>query len=641
MGVNGVLARLAYGALFTVLAPAALGWWAWASAANVPLPVPDLPRAGWVVAGSGLLLMVVGMHGLWRFGGGLPMNAFPPPRLVVRGVFALIPHPIYCGFVAVVAGGSLVAGSASGLWLVTPCTALALWALAVGYERVDLLRRFGALPRPWLAPPADDDDPPSPGKRLGVALAVFAPWLVLYEAVHALGAPPDAVSLFLPGEAAHPVWTWAEWIYASAYLVPLAVLAPRRNRDLRRFAVQGWTATGVLSLVYLCVPVTSPALPFVPEGLAGRLLAQERAWSRAAVAAFPSFHVVWACLAAAAVRRRARGAGIAAWLWAGAVAASCVATGMHAALDVVAGLAAAVVFLRLDALWDRLRRAAERVANARREWRFGPVRVINHGLYAGLGGATGVWLIACLTGGRDLWAVPTVALAALVGAALWAQQVEGAPHLLRPFGYYGAIYGGLLGLLAAWAAGADARLLLGAFAAAAPFIQAWGRLRCLVQGCCHGCAAPPWLGIVYTQPQSRVVTLAKLGGVPLHATQLYSILGNLAIGALLMRLWCLGLTPSAVAGLYLILSAAARFVEESYRGEPQTIHRAGLPIYQWLALLSALGGIALTTWTGPAAPAPVLASVGAGAVALGFGLFSWLAMGVDLPTSTVRFARLT
>lgn len=640
MGLKPLLARVAYGAVFTLAAPALLAWWAWTTRATVRLPVPDTPLAGWSAVSAGALLMALGMRGLWRDGGGLPMNAFPPPRLVARGIFALLPHPIYLGFVLACAGASLVAGSASGLWLVTPCTALALWALVAGFERKDLLRRFGALHRPLIALPPDEDAPPGAGRRLGTALLVFAPWLLLYDAVHRLGRPPDAFALELPGEAAWPVLVQAEWIYASAYLVPLAVLVPRTARELRRFAIQGLLATGSLTLLYLVLPVYAPFRPFSDASLAGRLLAQERTWSIAAVAAFPSFHVVWTVLAAAAVQRRSRRAGALAWAWSLAVAAGCSLTGMHTVADIVAGLAAGALFARHDRVWEALRHGAERIANARREWRLGPVRVISHGLYAGLGAATGVWLIAAL-GGRDLWAVPLVGACGVVGAALWAQLVEGSPALLRPFGYYGSLAGCLVALPLAALLGADALLLLGAFAAAAPFIQAWGRLRCLVQGCCHGHATAPWLGIRVHDARSRVVKLAGLGGVPLHPTQLYSALGNLAIGLLLVRLWFLAAPPTLIAGLYLVLSGIARFAEEAWRGEPQTLRRAGLPIYQWLAVLAVLGGIALTTWPAAPAPRPLLGGWPELLIALGFGAATWFAMGVDFPASSRRFARLT
>ena len=68
--------------------------------------------------------------------------------------------------------------------------------------------------------------------------------------------------------------------------------------------------------------------------------------------------------------------------------------------------------------------------------------------------------------------------------------------------------------------------LLAAYAVAGPWVQACGRLRCLVQGCCHGCESSEFVGIRYSHPRSRVVRLAHLVGVPIHPTPLYSILAN-------------------------------------------------------------------------------------------------------------------
>jgi hypothetical protein len=96
-----------------------------------------------------------------------------------------------------------------------------------------------------------------------------------------------------------------------------------------------------------------------------------------------------------------------------------------------------------------------------------------------------------------------------------------------------------------------------------------------------------------------------------------------------------------VAGVYLILSGAGRFVEEAYRGEPQTPTVCGLRLYQWLAIASVACGAVITTIsdaprTAPPVPHPssiVLASV--------CGLCAWFVTGVDFPDSIRRFARLT
>ena len=86
--------------------------------------------------------MGAGAWGLWVHGGGLPMNAFPPSRLVERGVYRYLSQPIYIGFVMVCAGTSIVAGSRAGLWVVTPLVAAGCAARVWGYERHDLRKRF-------------------------------------------------------------------------------------------------------------------------------------------------------------------------------------------------------------------------------------------------------------------------------------------------------------------------------------------------------------------------------------------------------------------------------------------------------------------------------------------------------------------
>lgn len=184
-------------------------------------------------------------------------------------------------------------------------------------------------------------------------------------------------------------------------------------------------------------------------------------------------------------------------------------------------------------------------------------------------------------------------------------------------------------------------LLLAAVAVAAPWVQAVGRARCLVQGRCHGREAEETVGIRYWKKRSRVCDLAGLEGVPLHPTPLYSMLANVVIGVFLLRLWSLGAALGIVAGAYLMLAGVARFVEESYRGEPQTPVLWGLRIYQWLAVVSFVLGAVLTTVPSGAAPGVVLwLDVKIFYVAALFGLAAGAAMGVDFPRSTRRFTRL-
>jgi protein-S-isoprenylcysteine O-methyltransferase Ste14 len=648
VSARGLVGRLLYGVLFLVLVPAGLVAWARATEAVVTLPPLHSLPAGVALLAVGLVLLAAGARALITRGGGLPMNAFPPPRLVRGGIYAWIKNPMYIGFGLACAGVSIAAGSAAGLWLVTPTACLAAAALVYGFERHDLGRRLGeaALAPARLSLPRGDGAAPTPAHRLAVFVWIFLPWLVAYYAMQALGRPPDAFGTALAFERGWPVLQWTELLYVSAYVfIPLTALVVRTRRDLRRFAVHSAVAALVVTLIWLVVPVVAFNRPFQPSGALGRLLAFEQGHS-AGVAAFPAFHVVWMLLGADAWVANARATrrawwAVVGWSWAALIAASCLTTGMHTVIDVVAAVILYLPLRHVGEVWALLRRLTERLANSWKEWRFGPVRVINHGAFAAAGAGVGLLVAGSAAGPDHVTAVIWTGSCILVGAGLWAQALEGSSKLLRPFGWYGGVAGGVFGALTARLAGQPILPVLASFAIAAPWIQILGRLRCLVQGCCHGGPAPAAVGIRYRHPRSRVTQLAGLAGVPIHATPLYSIVGNVVIGVLLLRLRCLGTPDALLVGIYLILGGVARFVEESYRAEPQTPIVAGLHIYQWMAVLSLVMGMVTTTLASATATsafsppgAPLMLAALVLALAAGF------AMGVDFPRSNRRFSRL-
>ena len=643
----GLLGRVLYGLLFVVVVPLALALWAARLEPVVPLRVPAAPALGVAAAALGLVLLALGIADLIRRGRGLPMNAFPPRLFVRAGVYRWIRNPIYVGFGLSVAGVALARGSAAGLWVVAPITVLGMLALVWGYERHDLVARFGpsALDPPLLSLPRDVDGPPTPSQRAAVYVWVLLPWLAAFYGVQALGRAPDVFTTVLPVERGWPVLQWTEALYVLAYVtVPTAPLVALGARGLRRFAVAGIVGTLVVTLLWLVIPAVISTRPFEPSGTLGRLLAFEQASTRG-VAALPVFHVLWALIAGELWADNARVSGQAWWRWVGwtvawAIAASTLTTGTHSLADVAAGIAVFVPLRDPDATRAHLRRATERLANSWREWRLGPVRIINYGAYAGAAAGIGV-LVAGVALGAHAGAVVWVGVCILVGAGAWAQWLEGSSKLLRPFGWYGGVVGAVVGTLSAALAGVPLLALMASYACAAPFIQIFGRLRCLVNGCCHGGPASPDVGIRYTHRRSRVTRLAGLAGVPLHPTPLYSIAGNLVVGAALLRLRALGASDALLLGLYLVLSGISRFVEESYRAEPQTRVIGGLHIYQWLAIAQAVAGIVTTTV--PAAeraggfttPTPTLVIA-----ALVMTLVTAAMMGVDFPTSNRRYSRL-
>ncbi len=238
-------------------------------------------------------------------------------------------------------------------------------------------------------------------------------------------------------------------------------------------------------------------------------------------------------------------------------------------VDVAAGFAAYALVARGRTLWSWLRERAEAVANSWAEKDFGPIRCLSHGVYGALAVMVGAVVAASLAGRAYLWWIVAAALAVELGAVLWAQLVEGSPQLLRPYGYFGGVAGVLAVAVTAGIAGVDGWLLMAAAAVGGTFAQAIGRLRCFVQGCCHGRQAPDEVGIRYMHPRSRVVRLSQLGGLPLHPTPMYSMIWTLLVGCLLLRLWALGSPLQLIAGSYFILIGLGRFVEEHFRGEPQ------------------------------------------------------------------------
>ena len=633
------LLKVAYAALFVGVLPALLVLWAARLDRWVRLPVPEAAWAGAVLVAAGVAIMTAGTIALWRYGGGLPMSAFPPERLVSCGIYRYLADPLYVGSVAVAIGTSLIFASPSGLWIVSPVLALACVAWVMGFERERTRQRFGTVAQPLLRLPSAVDDAPTPWHHAAVYALVFIPWLAIYLSVEFLGAASNAPSSGLPLDAVIPVMPWTAIIYESVY--PMVVLAPlfaRRQRDLRLFARRGLWAMAFIIPFYLLVPVVYEPRAIPGAGFFSSWVALERTFN-SPLTAFPAFHVVWACIAASMYTSTYRH-GRWMWLLTIAIGVSCTTVGIHAASDVVAALALYAVLARGTEAWEWLRRASERGANSWQEWSLGPLRLLSHGLFIGLAVAVsfpiGIWL-----GGPDLtWWIFAASLAGAVTAALWAQLIEGSPQLLRPFGYFGGMIGVIVTVVVAGYAGVDAWRFLAATCVLLAYGQGLGRLRCLVNGCCHGRPAPTPIGITYVHPMPRPTRLANLGGVPIHPTQVYSLLWLLLVGVVLTRLWIIEAPLSFIAGMYFVLVGLGRFVEEHYRGEPQTAVIAGFRLYQWLTLVFVAGGAALTTLPSANAPAPVPVGWPAIAVSLLAAAIGTASFGMDVPTSNRRFSRL-
>jgi hypothetical protein len=516
-------------------------------------------------------------------------------------------------------------------------------ALVFGYEGPMLRERFGPPSEaPLFGLPPQNHDLASVLRRFAAGLTAILPWACAYVLFSAQAAPAGAVELRFDWESSLPRSAWAVWVYSLAYPMTLAaVLTIRTNALLRRFVVSAWLATFAGFVLMLVLPGSADLLPGNFSGMTAWLMESNRLLDSNWLA-FPSFHVIWSVLSARLLAERFPGLRL---LWRGlamGIALSCVLTGSHALIDVVAGAGLAMLAWRHRLVWQLLLGLVEQASNSWSALQLGPVRVISHAAWSFASAAVGTLVVLFLAGPEALVPSAFVILTGLLSAGAWGYWLEGGNRLSRPFGYYGFLFGEMAAVLVLFLGGyPHAGALAAALAAAGAVAQAIGRVRCMVQGCCHGKPLFRGLGIQVTNQFSRVTTLSRLANVPLHPTQLYSMLANVLLATVLLRLWTIGTPWTVVVGMYLVLSSLARFAEEQYRGEPQTAKWKGLAIYQWLALPVFVVGLAsMAVHSGQASPHYWLDGTAA-ALSVAVGLIAALFMSVDLPASSRRFSRLT
>ena len=121
--------------------------------------------------------------------------------------------------------------------------------------------------------------------------------------------------------------------------------------------------------------------------------------------------------------------------------------------------------------------------------------------------------------------------------------------------------------------------------------HAIGRIGCFAAGCCWGneCSLP-W-AVTFHNPEASELTGVPLG-VPLHPTQIYEMVAELALFAVLYWAILRPHAPGRIMGAYLLLSSVARFSIEFVRFHEQGLHY-GLSWTQWISIGLAVLGVAL------------------------------------------------
>lgn len=620
--LTNIIYKLLYAIFFLFIIPIFLCFWAKYTEGIIRYPAVNSTTAGCILTTGGGLLLLVAIITLIKYGKGLPMNAYPPPLFVNKGPYRLVRHPIYWGFGILMAGYFILTGSASGLWLVTPLTIFSMIALVLGYEKIDLKSRF---PHQTIITVLDlpDNQAESPGIRDRFVSLFWILALLLFVNFLTSKLTGNTPALFEEQIDIDLGFENASLPFLNILFIILMPFLLKRKNILREWVLSGVFALSLSIFIALLFPAFG---------------AQYLPTQQSILITVPIYLIL---ISLKSIIRQSKQLGI---LF-GFASVVLIIIQLSNSRSAIFHFASSILIFLLAAnnyrIWIFLKNGTEKIANSWKEWVFGKVRVINHGFYVGFGAFVGLLYSGILAGKQYAWAILLFAFTVIVFSAFWAQIIEGSEKLKRPYGYYGALVGIIFASFVVWVIGFNVWIIIGVISVVMPWVQAIGRLRCLINGCCHGRRIDnEFIGIRYFHHRSRVCGISALKGELLHPTPLYAILWLFFMGFILLALWNNNFSSPFIFGLYLILTGIGRFVEEAYRGEVQTQILKGLRLYQWAAILSILIGIIMT-----------VIQVDVLAVTSDFGwetflsaiiggLFTTFAMGVDFPFSNMRFSRL-
>lgn len=203
---------------------------------------------------------------------------------------------------------------------------------------------------------------------------------------------------------------------------------------------------------------------------------------------------------------------------------------------------------------------------------------------------------------RDLLVPAAFAVGlALVGARLFSVLFDGdlEGYLERPsrvfefwrggLVYYGGLLGGIVGaLVGARRRGVPFLELADTFAPGVTIGLAFGRVGCLLTGCCFGAPTDFPIAIVYDDPLSHVHPLHT----PLHAAPLYEAIFALVVGLGLVWLHARRRGVGEVLAWALVAYAPGRFLLELLRADSRGA-LLGLSTSQWISIALFAAGLVL------------------------------------------------
>lgn len=209
----------------------------------------------------------------------------------------------------------------------------------------------------------------------------------------------------------------------------------------------------------------------------------------------------------------------------------------------------------------------------------GKFNLYTYGLFLALGFMAAIWFSKRNARGQgiqgedisDLFLV--ILVASIVGARLLYVGINFSRFQANPKEIFQIWNGGLVffgGFIAAVGACVAALKMKGlpilktadAIAPGIALGHGIGRLGCLFAGCCYGKACDLPIAVTFTHPGS----LAPLN-VPLHPTQIYMVISNLAVFAILVLIGRKKRFDGMVFLSYIMIYSAFRSVIEYFRGD--------------------------------------------------------------------------
>jgi membrane-associated phospholipid phosphatase len=352
-----VLTKISNFTLFLIIIPAFLVVWAECTGNLTNLPLPENLFWSYGLLVIGFCLVIPGVFYLNYTSESTSANTITQERCEKEGIYAFIKNPIPLGIIFISFGLSVLIYSSSGFWIVSPLVGLisVIYVVRIEYLR-SLIPVLRQKPRPFFSLPLGSDETPSPKDRLVAFIFAYIPFRAVYQSFIFVGTSEDALCTNLSFENQWPVLEYTTIVYDLLY--PVAILIPfiiKSKKGLKNFVTDVLFVTAVSGIIFFVFPLYVHQRSFIPQTFLGNLLLFDRAHDGEA-GALPSFHVIWAFLAARYFTIRNNRLK---WLWylfAVLISASCITTGNHSILDVIAGVAIFELIVYRIQIWYLIRK---------------------------------------------------------------------------------------------------------------------------------------------------------------------------------------------------------------------------------------------------------------------------------------------